>query len=86
MKSFEILTTLGVWGIDWRGCRGSWNLKVVSSLCDFHWHIEVVTSYEWYFPSEHMRLLEEGGYLRWGGERRGHMAKKIENKCYLKIN
>ena len=24
-----------------------------------------------------MRLLEKGGYLRWGGERRGHMAKKI---------
>ena len=39
-ETFEILTTLGVWGIDWRGCRGSWNLKVISTPCDALRHIE----------------------------------------------
>ena len=85
-KSFEILTILGVWGIDWRGCRGSWSLKVIRSPCDLHRHIEVVTSYGLYFPSEHMRLLEGGGSLSEGGERKGHMAKKSKNNFYLKID
>ena len=59
---------------------------MIRTLCDLHRHIEVVTSYEWYFPSEHMRLLEGGGSLRGGGERRGHMAKKSKINFYLKID